>query len=306
MAFIAVSFVLRTITGRYSELYQDSEHARGALLESLTQVEEARDEALRANQTKSTFLANMSHELRTPLNAIMGYAELLGEEFEEDDDPRFGDTEKIRSAGTHLLKLIDELLDLSKLESGRLELALDHHSLEDELLYLSSMTVPLAAKNNNKWEYHMSPILLGKRFTFDALRLRQCLINLIGNAAKFTYDGSIKLDVQLQEDGPQPMIQLAVIDTGIGMTKEQCENVFNPFWQADASSTRKVGGVGLGMALTHRLIERMGGFVTVESEPGVGTTFTIFLPAAIEHSIISADDSLMTDDSLVYGIEATA
>ena len=241
-------------------------------------AEEARDEAMEASRTKSSFLANMSHELRTPLNAIIGLTELLCE-----NAPRFG-TEKaleplrrVLRAGRHLLGLINDILDLSKIEAGKMDLTLETVTIQPVLEEVLGTARPLAEQNKNELVLD-SPEGIGSVYA-DNMRLRQVLLNLLSNACKFTKNGTVRLGVTRVEEAGQHWVDFAVSDTGIGMTEEQVGRLFQEFAQADASTTRQFGGTGLGLAISRRLCRLMGGDVTVTSEPGKGSTFTMRLPA---------------------------
>ncbi len=238
--------------------------------DSLTQ---ARDQALAANRAKSAFLANMSHELRTPLNAIIGYCELLQEELpERDTESAIEDLERIHGASTHLLGLISHVLDLSKIEAGKMELVERNFALLPVIEEVVATVGPLLAKNNNTLEYQRKPDL--GEIVADQMRLWQILLNLLNNAAKFTQDGTITLEIE----GSEEQVYFAVHDTGIGMTQEELARLFEEFYQADMSPARRYSGTGLGLAITRRLVEAMGGEISVESTPGVGSTFSVILP----------------------------
>ena len=231
----------------------------------------AAEQAVReASAAKSTFLATMSHELRTPLNAIIGYAEFVQEELEEDPGLA-GDVERIERSGRDLLTLINDILDLSKIEAGRVELDVHEVDLQAPFQDVVLQVDPLVTKNRNTF-LHALPEgpLLGHT---DPTRLRQILRNLLSNAGKFTEDGTIHLRV---EHGAALYIE--VQDTGLGMTEAQLERVWKPFTQADASTTRRFGGTGLGLPITRRLCELLGGGIEADSTPGEGTTFRVHLP----------------------------
>jgi signal transduction histidine kinase/CheY-like chemotaxis protein len=227
-----------------------------------------------ASQHKSAFLANMSHELRTPLNAVIGYSEMLHEMAEEEGQEQLlPDLEKIRDAGRHLLRLINDILDLSKIEAGKMDLYLEEVDVVALVDEVRSIMAPLAAASGNRFEI-IRPERPGTLYT-DRTKLKQSLLNLLGNASKFTHDGRIALELRAG-DGELSFI---VSDTGIGMTGEQLSRLFQAFSQADASTTRRYGGTGLGLAITKHFCEMLGGHIAVESTPGAGSTFTIMLPA---------------------------
>ena len=245
------------------------------------EVAEARAAADTANRAKSTFLANMSHELRTPLNAIIGYSEMLQEEAEDAGMNDFvPDLHKILTAGKHLLNLINEVLDLSKIEAGKMELYLETFTLNDLISGVASTAAPLVQKNANVLEVNC-PDDVGNIHA-DLTKVRQCLLNLVSNATKFTDKGKIFVNVERLDRNGTDFVQIGVRDTGIGMTKEQTGKLFQAFSQADASTTRNYGGTGLGLAISKRFCQMMGGDITVTSEPDVGSTFTMQLPAVVE------------------------
>jgi signal transduction histidine kinase/CheY-like chemotaxis protein len=232
-----------------------------------------------ASRHKSQFLANMSHELRTPLNAIIGVTEMLLEDAQAAAQPdQIEAHERILRAGRHLLALINDILDLSKIEAGKLELSLESVALAPLVEDVVATIRPLAAKNANQVDVQC-PVDVGA-IRADPTRLRQALLNLASNASKFTERGRIRVTVTRRpEDGGRDWVTMAVSDTGIGMTPEQMAKLFEEFTQADASTTRKYGGTGLGLAISRRLCRMMGGDITVTSAPGQGSTFTIRLPA---------------------------
>jgi signal transduction histidine kinase len=228
-----------------------------------------------ASQHKSQFLANMSHELRTPLNAIIGVSEMLREDAEaakQDTEP----LDRVLGAGRHLLALINDILDLSKIEAGRMELQLEDFALAPLIDGVVKTIEPLAAKNGNRVTVNCDGAI--KSLHADQMRLRQALLNLMSNANKFTERGTISVDARQGQENGHDWITIAVADTGIGMTPEQMGKLFQEFSQADASTTRKYGGTGLGLAISKRFCEMMGGDITVASEVGRGSTFTIRLP----------------------------
>ena len=229
-----------------------------------------------ASQHKSQFLANMSHELRTPLNAIIGYSEILQEDAADlGQDNLVSDLKKIESAGRHLLGLINDILDLSKIEAGKMDIYLEDVEIVPLLEEVRSIIVPMAEKNANVLEYRLADNLGSMRT--DRTKLKQSLLNLFSNGSKFTENGRLTLDVRRLETD-KPMVSFAVSDTGIGMTEEQLGRLFQAFNQADASTTKKYGGTGLGLAITRNFCQLLGGNVTVTSKPGEGSTFTIVLP----------------------------
>ncbi|HEY0015417.1 MAG TPA: response regulator [Longimicrobium sp.] len=244
------------------------------------EVAKAREAAENANRTKSLFLANMSHELRTPLNAILGYSEMLHEEADERGLDEFGaDLDKIGSAGKHLLALINDILDLSKIEAGKMELFLESFDLAGMIDEVASTIQPLVQTNANTLRVVVAPDL--GTMHADQTKVRQGLFNLLSNAAKFTHDGTVTVDAGRERMDGREWIVFRVADTGIGLSAEQLVKLFQDFTQADASTTRKFGGTGLGLALTRRFCQMMGGDVTVHSTPGEGSVFTIKLPARV-------------------------
>ncbi len=229
-----------------------------------------------ANQAKSSFLANMSHELRTPLNAIIGYSEMLQEELEDlGQDDLIPDLGKIHSAGRHLLSLINDVLDISKIEAGKMDLFVEAFDIAQMVSDVVSTIQPLVAKNANRLEV-VCPTGIGA-MDADLTKVRQTLFNLLSNASKFTHEGTITLSAR--RDGA--WIEFAVSDTGIGMTPQELDRLFQAFQQADASTTRKFGGTGLGLAISRTFCRMMGGDITVTSEPGRGTAFTVRLPLVV-------------------------
>ncbi len=236
-----------------------------------------------ANQTKSEFLARMSHELRTPLNAIIGYSEMLGEEAEEMGEKSFvADLNKVHSAGKHLLSLINSILDISKIEAGKMELYLETFSVEKLVSDTLMIVQPLVIKNGN--DLRSSGSTAGGAMVADLVKLRQILFNLISNASKFTQNGTISLAVNCERKAGVEWVYFKVSDTGIGMTPEQLGKLFQAFAQADSSVASKYGGTGLGLAISRHFAQMMGGDITVESEFGKGTSFIVALPRTVSVS----------------------
>jgi PAS domain S-box-containing protein len=259
-----------------NELLDQRVRQRTSQLQNMNaELEVARDQALEANRAKSAFLAQMSHELRTPLNAIIGYSELLIEEADDSGDlDSQPDLQKIVEAGKHLLALISDILDLSKIEAGRMELYLETFELQPLVESVVSTIEPLVKKNANTLEFHCDSEIGAMHA--DRTRVRQVLFNLLSNACKFTERGTISLDVRRAGAAE---ITITVRDTGIGMTSDQMARLFQSFAQADISTTRKYGGTGLGLAISRRFCEMMGGEISVVSDFGKGSTFTVRLPA---------------------------
>ena len=257
------------------------------------EVAKAKEASEAANRTKSLFLANMSHELRTPLNAIVGYSEMLQEEAAEKHlDSFVSDLEKINESGRQLLGLINDILDLSKIEAGKMELYLESFDVNALIAEVASTIQPMVAKNANELNIQTAPDLGG--MLADQVKVRQALFNLLSNAAKFTHEGFITLQAERQRMDGSEWIVFRVTDTGIGLTEDKILRLFQDFTQADASTTRKFGGTGLGLALTRRFCQMMGGDVTVRSVPGEGSTFTIKIPAVVSELKVDPVEELET------------
>jgi PAS domain S-box-containing protein len=288
---------IRYMYGAYQDITAQKEAA-----EALAKAKEAADAA---NQAKSAFLANMSHELRTPMNAILGYSEMLIEEAEDLEQEDFiPDLQKINKAGTHLLALINDVLDLAKVESGRMEAFAEDIDIDSLIDEVSGTAHPLMEKNNNTLSIERGKEL-GKAHQ-DLTKLRQTLFNLLSNAAKFTHDGTITLHANRTEQAGVDWLTLAVSDTGIGIAADKIEHIFEEFTQADGSTTRDYGGTGLGLAISRRFCKMLGGDLTAHSELGEGSTFTIRIPAILpeEQVLHPSADAVATPDMAETELES--
>ena len=273
---------------------------------SQVEMERAKLDAEEASRTKSLFLANMSHELRTPLNAILGYSEMLEEEAQELELDNFSsDLSRINAAGKHLLALINDILDLSKIEAGKMDLFIEEFDLAATINDVSALADSLMEKNGNTLRVEMADGL--GVMSADQTKVRQCLLNLLSNAAKFTKEGDVTLRVRretlaaLDEATSREWLAFEVRDSGIGMSEEQVLRLFQAFTQADASTTRKFGGTGLGLALTRRFCQMMGGDVNVHSVPDEGSTFTIHLPAIVSADVATdAGEPFLSSDAVMH------
>lgn len=258
------------------ELLELNQNLERLVQERTSRLEKAHDEAVKAHMIKSQFLANMSHELRTPLGAIIGYSEMLGEDAAGLGLQDFADDlKRIETSGLQLLGIINDVLDISKIEAGKAELDLDEYRLETIVQDAIDTVYPLLQVNGNVFRAYPAVGIIRT----DAVKLRQILINLLNNANKFTENGSITFTVQPEVRDGTEGYAFGVQDTGIGIAPEQTERLFQPFVQADASTTRKYGGTGLGLAISRRYSRLLGGDITLDSIPGQGSLFNCWLPA---------------------------
>jgi PAS domain S-box-containing protein len=262
----------------------ESRVALMGMYHDISELLEARREAEGANRAKSQFLANMSHELRTPLNAIIGYSEMLQEEAADREQPEFvADLQKIHVAGRHLLTLINDVLDLSKIEAGKMEFTPETFDVREAVEAVVTTVRPLVEKNGNRLDVRIDAD--AGIMHADLTRVRQVILNLLSNAGKFTEHGLITLDVRREGAGGGQIVAFRISDTGIGISPEEMSRLFQAFSQADATTARRYGGTGLGLAISRQISQQMGGDITVESAPGRGSTFTVTLPASLRPTV---------------------
>ena len=260
--------------------------------ETLSKLTESKEDAERANGAKSDFLAKMSHELRTPLNAVLGYSEILLEDAELDGRGEdISDLQKISAAGKHLLSMVNDILDISKIEAGKTELYLEEMDFGKLIEEIEATSRPLAAKNTNKFTVKTGRNL-GSIYV-DGTKMRQAIYNLLSNSAKFTQSGEIILSAKRYKKDGDDRISISVSDNGVGISQKAQDALFSNFTQANSSITAKFGGTGLGLSLSQNLCQLMGGNITVESSEGEGSTFTIDLPAKVEQ--LGMDDLSLAD-----------
>jgi len=280
------------MTSSLQEAYAGLEKKVAERTRELVALNQKLDEA---NRLKSQFLANVSHELRTPLNAIMGYSEMLMEDAAEAGaEQAVADLEKINTSGKHLLELINTLLDISKIEAGKMDIHLETFSVADMVKEVTAVIRPLAQKNSNRLEVQCDNDT--GSMNADLTKVRQVLFNLLSNACRFTEHGTVAMHVVCESSGEADWLLFRVRDTGIGLTGEQIGRLFQEFAQAEASTARNYGGTGLGLALSRRLCRMMGGDIEVESKVGEGSVFTVRLPRRVE---VSHEDSESVAESSV-------
>lgn len=279
------------------ELRKAHDNLEHRILERTAELAVARDQSIQANRVKSSFLANMSHELRTPLNAIIGYAEVLLDEIDlRADKLLLDDVTKIKHSGQHLLSLINDILDISKIESGKITLDLTEFDVIDIIHEVASNIEPLSHLNNNRLNIiHTDDT--GSMYA-DKIKLLKILINLLGNAVKFTRNGEIRFEIHREKVNGVNSIVFVIKDTGIGIKVEHLQRIFEEFSQAEPSTTRQYGGTGLGLAISKRYCELMGGHISVTSQEGEGSTFSVSLPTIVTASKFSDDSNHLANHAM--------
>jgi signal transduction histidine kinase len=302
---VAASIYVAMMALYYAKVLASQTELEAEMREHMTTAAELRratEEAERASIAKAAFLAKMSHELRTPLNAVIGYSQILLEDAEQAANHQdIADLDKIHGAGRHLLELVDEILDISKIEAGKMQLHLDDVELAGLLADIAQDGLRAAERNGNAMSWVIEPGLGTARC--DASRVRSVIGRLLANAAKYTHGGNIRLVARRICLPAADQLEVQVIDTGIGIAPERLAGLFETFRVADDGSSNQSGGVGLGLALSQRLCKLMGGDILVESEPGRGSCFTVRMPlldiSAQEMAKDMADESLVVDDRAV-------
>lgn len=305
---VAFNEMLSVVESSKQSLQEANDHLEHRVATRTEELEKACEAAKAASRAKSDFLANMSHEIRTPLNAIMGYADLLCRGLDDSPEERADMLKTIHSSGRHLMIVINDILDISKIEAGRLELDIQPDSPQRILSeVVSMMRVPFREKNLSLEYTWQGPV--PNEIQTDGSRLRQILINLVGNAKKFTMNGGVHIIAKLLNPGTKSKLEIEVIDTGVGIQKDKFEQIFHPFMQEDTSVTRKYGGSGLGLSISRQLARMMGGDLTVESDNGRGSCFRLTLDAGelrsedlIENGAIG--DSLPTPVKQSFSIDS--
>lgn len=277
--------VCRDITDRkqaekaIKEAKEKAEEMNRQLIETTAKANNMAAQAEKANAAKSRFLANMSHEIRTPMNAIIGYSDLLAEEGLTDEQNNYVNI--ICGSSKHLLQVIDDILDFSKIEAGKLNIEKHKCSLNELLNTIESMVVPLIAEKDLIFKIRKAGDLPANIHT-DMARLQQCLINIVNNAIKFTKQGHVYMNVSLEGKNDLSYIRFTIEDTGIGIPPERQHAIFDSFTQVDGSTSRKYGGTGLGLTITKQLVELLGGELTLTSQEGAGSTFSIVIPTGLD------------------------
>ena len=287
-SYNSMSEEITSLIRRLKNEILERKKTEGTLKQHQYDLSLARDQAYAASRAKSAFLANMSHELRTPLNAIIGYADILFEDAKEAaNTQQIDDLEKIIASGQHLLSIIDNILDLSKIESGEISIKPTEINVEKFIREATITITPIVESNHNTLKVNCEG-KIGVIYT-DVSKLRHSLLNILDNACKFTHHGKITLDVIVEKKNEQDWIRFTVTDTGIGIDDEQARQIFSDFTQVDSSTTKSYAGAGLGLALSKRFCELVGGHISFQSEQGKGSTFVISIPRKFKESIIIDD-----------------